>query len=78
MVLCPKNGGPINGDNQTYKEGAKVMSIEDARGKVDNAKGKPVDEAGGLILRGLYCKECKGEIIYDYVVGIYICLGCGL
>ena len=49
-----------------------------ARDKVDNAKGKPVEADGGRILRGLYCKECKGEIIYDYVVGIYICLGCGL
>ena len=54
------------------------MSIEDARDKVDNAKGKPVEEAGGLMMRGLYCKECKSEIVYDYVVGIYICLGCGL
>ena len=35
-------------------------------------------EDANKILRGLKCKDCNEEIIYDYVENLYICLGCGL
>ena len=49
----------------------------DARDKVNISGSKQYDNEYRL-LRGLICKECDSEIIYDYVENFYICLGCGL
>jgi hypothetical protein len=52
----------------------------DARNKVllENEGYHSGRENAYKILRGLKCKECREEIIYDYVENLYICLGCGL
>jgi ribosomal protein S27E len=50
----------------------------DARGRVEMDDHSRGAENSHKILRGLKCKDCKEEIIYDYVENLYVCLGCGL
>ena len=47
------------------------------RDRVRIGEGKAKENSHKL-LRGLKCKDCDAEIIYDYCENIYVCLGCGL
>ena len=54
-----------------------MKGLKDSRTKVKEYGPDQYDNDFRM-LRGLICKECDAEIIYVYVVGFYICFGCGL